>query len=153
MPGFLKWISICLLNLGLVMVQTSTTQNSKPKSSSTTKPGTHATANLPSEATVDAFLQQQFGYQPGLTWKIQSIKPSQIEGLAEVNVVLASDQGQQLSRFYVAPDGEHALVGDVIPFGPRPFDPVKKILEKGVTGPSRGPKDSSVMIVEFGDLQ
>ena len=153
MRGFLKWISICLVSVGLVMAQTSTTQNSKPKPSSTTKPGTHATANLPSEATVDAFLQQQFGYQPGLTWKIQSIKPSVIEGLAEVNVVLASEQGQGLQRFYVAPDGEHALVGDVIPFGARPFDPVKKILQKGVTGPSRGPKDSPVMIVEFGDLQ
>jgi protein-disulfide isomerase len=153
MRGFLKWISICLVGVGLGTAQTSTTQSSKPKPSSTTKPGTHATANLPSEATVDAFLQQQFGYQPGLTWKIQSIKPSQIEGLAEVNVVLASEQGQQLSRFYVAPDGEHALVGDIIPFGARPFDPVKKILDKGVTGPSRGPKDSPVLIVEFGDLQ
>jgi protein-disulfide isomerase len=152
MRGFLNCICIFAL-IAVASAQTSTTQNSKPKPAVTTKPGTHATANLPSEATVDAFLQQQFGYQPGLTWKIQSIKPSVIEGLADVNVVLASDQGQQLSRFYVAPDGEHALVGDVIPFGARPFDPVKKILEKGVTGPSRGPKDSPVMIVEFGDLQ
>jgi protein-disulfide isomerase len=53
----------------------------------------------------------------------------------------------------VAPDGKHALIGDIIPFGARPFDPVKKTLEKGVTGPARGPKDSPAMIVEFGDLQ
>lgn len=153
MRGLFNWICISLLSVSLAFAQTSTTQNTKPKPAPASKPGTHATANLPSEATVDAFLQQQFGYQQGLTWKIQSIKPSQIEGLAEVNVVLASEQGQQLTRFYVAPDGEHALVGDVIPFGARPFDPVKKILDKGVTGPSRGPKDSGVMIVEFGDLQ
>jgi protein-disulfide isomerase len=117
------------------------------------KLGTHATPGLPSEATVDSFLHQQFGYQADMTWKIASIKPSEIEGLAEVTVILASGQGQQSTRFFVSPDGLHALIGDVIPFGARPFDPAKKILDAGVTGPSRGPKDAAVTIVEFGDLQ
>jgi protein-disulfide isomerase len=109
--------------------------------------------NLPSEATVDAFLHQQFGYEKDLTWKITSIRPSTVVGLAEVSVVLASPQGQQLTRFFVAPDGRQALVGEIIPFGARPFDAANKLLEKGITGPERGSKDSPVMIVEFGDLQ
>src|SRR5271170_1248236 len=117
------------------------------------KPASSPGVNLPSEATVDAFMQQTFGYEPQLSWKIASIKPAPVPGLAEVNVVLASPQGQQISRFYVTADGEHAVVGDIIPFGAKPFDPVKKTLEKGITGPSRGPKDSPVTIVEFGDLQ
>jgi protein-disulfide isomerase len=129
--------------------QTQATKPAKPAE----KLGTHATPDLPSEATVESFLHEQFGYQSDLTWKIASIKPSTIEGLAEVNVVLANPQGQQLSRFYVAPDGQHALVGEIIPFGARPFDPAKKALEKGINGPSRGPKDAAVTIVEFGDLQ
>jgi len=117
------------------------------------KLGTHATPDLPSEATVDAFLHEQFGYQSDMTWKIASIKPSAIAGLAEVTVILANGQGQQSTKFYVGSDGEHALVGDIIPFGAKPFDPAKKALEAGVTGPSRGPKDAAVTIVEFGDLQ
>ena len=98
-------------------------------------------------------MQQTFGYEPQVSWKISSIKPAPAPGLAEVDIVMATPQGQQPSRFYVTADGEHAVVGEIIPFGARPFDPAKKKLEKGITGPSRGPKDAPVMIVEFGDLQ
>ena len=149
MRNFLT-IVLVLIAANLATGQTSTA--AKPARPAE-KLGTHTTPDLPSEATVDSFLHQQFGYQSDMSWKIASIKPSLIEGLAEVTVILAGQQGQQVSRFYVAADGQHALVGDIIPFGAKPFEPVKKILEKGVTGPSRGPKDAPVMIVEFGDLQ
>jgi protein-disulfide isomerase len=108
---------------------------------------------LPSEATVDAFMQQTFGYDSKVSWKIASIKPASAPGLAQVDVILASPQGQQGSRFFVTADGVHAVLGEIIPFGAKPFDPAMKTLEKGVTGPSRGPKNAPVTIVEFGDLQ
>lgn len=149
MPSFVKSIVMFVLAGSLAVAQNQPAPSSKPAA----KLGTHATADLPSEATVDSFLHQQFGYQPDLTWKISGIRPSVVEGLAEVTVVLASPQGQQLTRFFVAPDGQHALVGDIIPFGARPFDPAKQKLEKGISGPERGPKEAAVTIVEFGDLQ
>ena len=140
---FLALLSIC--TLGAAQSATS----AKSADSQAAAPN----VNLPSEATVDSFMQQTFGYDPQVSWKISSIKPAPVPGLAQVEVVLASPQGQQLSRFFVTADGEHAVIGEIIPFGAKPFDPVRKKLEKGLTGPSRGPKNAPVTIVEFGDLQ
>ena len=148
-------ILIALLAGNLAAGQTAAAKPAPAKAPARTgeKAAASGSEGLPTEAIVDAFMKQQFGYQADLSWKISSIRPSAIQGLAEVTVVLATQQGQQLTRFYVSPDGEHALVGDVIPFGARPFDPAQKLLEKGISGPERGPKDAPVTIVEFGDLQ
>ena len=110
-------------------------------------------ANLPSEETVNSFLQQTFGYDSTVTWKISAIKPSIAAGLAEVDVVLSNSQGQSATTLYVTPDGKHALTGDILPFGAKPYQPAKEALLKGVNGPSRGPDKAPVTIVEFSDLQ
>ncbi len=147
MRSYFNLILIPVITCSLAAAQTS--RAAKPAD----KVVSASSANLPSEATVDSFMQQTFGYESQVSWKISSIKPAPAPGLAEVDVVLATPQGQQFTRFYVTQDGEHAVVGDIIPFGAKPFDSVRKTLEKDVTGPSRGPKDAPVMIVEFGDLQ
>jgi protein-disulfide isomerase len=139
-----------LLACSLAAAQAPTA--AKPAEKPIDKPAPAAT-NLPSEATVDAFMQQTFGYDSKMSWKIASIKPASAPGLAQVDVILASPQGQQGSRFFVTADGKHAVLGEIIPFGAKPFDPTMKALEKGITGPTRGPKDAPVTIVEFGDLQ
>jgi len=150
MRCFLNSIFLFVLACGLLASQTTSSSSSKPAE----KPAApDAPANQPSEATVDSFLQQTFGYQPDLSWKISSIRPAGVAGLTEITAIMANGHGQQLLRFYSTPDGQHAIFGDIVPFGARPFDPVKKQLEKGITGPERGPKDSPVTIVEFGDLQ
>src|SRR5215470_7975056 len=110
-------------------------------------------ANLPSEETVNAFLQQTFGYDPTVKWKIVAIKPSIAEGLTEVNVTLSNSQGQSATTLYVTQDGKHALTGEIMPFGSKPYEPAKEALLKGINGPARGPEKSTVTIVEFSDLQ
>lgn len=109
--------------------------------------------NLPSEETVNAFLHQWFGYDSSLTWKIVSVKPSEIEGLSEINVTLSGPQGQQALKLYVTPDGKHAVNGEIMPFGAHPFAANQKELERGLSGPSRGPADAPVTVVDFSDLQ
>jgi protein-disulfide isomerase len=113
-----------------------------------------ATAStLPSEETVGEFMRQMFGYDSSVSWKVVEIRPSQAEGVAEVSVVISNPQGQQNTKLYVTADGQHALIGDIIPFGAHPFAAARKELEKGVNGFSRGPADAPVLLVEFSDLQ
>jgi len=114
---------------------------------------TTAASNLPTQETVNAFMHQMFGYDPSESWEVLAIKPSPIPGISEVNVALKNPQGQQNTKLYVGADGQHALIGDIIPFGADPFAAARKTLDKGVNGPSRGPADAPVTIVEFSDLQ
>jgi protein-disulfide isomerase len=149
-------LAVLALVSSLAAAQTAPSLNApvKPAAKPAEKsPGIDPATILPSEATVDSFLHATFGYDPQVTWKISAIMPAPVPGLAEVSVVLASPQGQQLSRFFVTADGAHALTGDIIPFGAKPFGLARTTLEKGINGPSRGPKDAPVTIVEFGDLQ
>jgi len=122
----------------LALFSSQTGAQTAPSLNAPAKPAVKSAANdsatvLPSEATVDSFLHATFGYDPQLTWKISSIVPAPVPGLAEVSVVLASPQGQQLSRFFVTADGMHALTGEIIPFGAQPFAPARKALEKVLT--------------------
>jgi len=68
-------------------------------------------------------------------------------------VLITGLQGAQNAKFYVTEDGKHAMAGDLMPFGAKPFAPAEEALKKGVNGPAKGPQDAKVMIVEFSDLQ
>lgn len=144
------FVIFCVLSF-LIGVPAQQKPSAKPKS--TAQLSTHATANLPSDDEVNGFLQETFGYDPQLTWKILSIKPSEAQGLAEVNVQISGPQGQGIQRFFVSEDGMHAVVGDIMPFGKHPFEQARLELEKKANGPSRGPANAPVMVVEFSDLQ
>ena len=139
---------VCLLMLSFSALSQSKSQS---KANSAAQPS--QTSTLPSEEDVNAFLHATFGYDPQLTWKIVSIKPSEAEGLAEVNVEMSGPQGQGTQKFFVSEDRKHAVVGEVIPFGKQPFEQSRLELQKKVTGPTRGPANAPVLLVEFSDLQ
>ncbi|MGA9530142.1 MAG: thioredoxin domain-containing protein [Terriglobales bacterium] len=130
-------------------------QTSKPHAASAEKPAAAGTAKtvLPSEDTVNSFLFQMFGYDAGLSWKVEQIRPSEIEGLAEVSVNVSGPQGTSPSTLLVSSDGKHMISGEILPFGAKPFEEAREKLEKGVNGPAKGPAKSPVLIVEFSDMQ
>ncbi|HZR56893.1 MAG TPA: thioredoxin domain-containing protein [Terriglobales bacterium] len=144
-------IVIVLLAVMAAAQQKPTSSAAKASSATTSKKSNDA--NLPSEETVNAFLQQMLGMNPSTTWKITDIKPSPAAGLAEVNVVISGPQGSQGNTFYVTEDGTHAITGQIMPFGAHPFDAARSKLEKEANGPSRGPANAPVTLVEFSDLQ
>jgi protein-disulfide isomerase len=145
-------LQITFLLLAGLLAMAQQKPAAKTKSASAAKPAVDS-SRLPTEAEVDAFMKATFGYDPQLTWKIVSIKPSAAAGLAEVNVEISGPQGQGGQKFFVSEDGKHAVVGEIIPFGAHPFEQNRRLLEKKATGPSRGPANAPVLIVEFSDLQ
>jgi protein-disulfide isomerase len=138
-------LTILLLS-GIVAAQTKPTLQTRPAAA-------EAATVLPTEDTVNSFLFQMFGYDATITWKIVEIRPSEIAGLAEVSILLTNPQGSNQSRLLVSSDGKHALTGDVLAFGSKPFEDARVKLEKGVNGPAKGPAKAAVTIVEFSDMQ
>ena len=150
----LKNVIVFLCLVAAAAAQSKPAPAAKPASKSGgSTPAAVSSNGLPSEETINAFMQQMVGYNPGVTWRIAEIRPTPVAGLTEVLVVITDPQGSNSNRFYVTADGKHAVTGDIIPFGTKPFEQDRVKLEKGVNGPAKGPAKASVTIVEFSDMQ
>jgi len=147
----MKFLLRMLLTAGVLMAGLS----SPAQTASTAKPSTSASpssASLPTEATMDAFLKKMFGWNSELSWKVVEIKASEAPGISQATVVFSTPKGQQPTRIYVTPDQKYAFTGELVPFGADPFAAMRQEL-KAVNGPTHGPADAAITIVEFGDLE
>ena len=109
-------------------------------------------AKLPNEATVLAFYNRMFGFQPNLNFKVADIRWSEVPGIAEVTAIANTPEGQQVAKLFVTPDGKHAISGELIPFGSDPYADNREKLKQAF-GPTRGLASPAVTIVEFADLE
>jgi protein-disulfide isomerase len=145
----LQTLLVVLIFISSVFAQT----RSSPPAKVQAAPALTSREGLPSEETVNSFLFQMLGYDPAITWKVNEIRPSEISGLAEVTFVITNSQGANQNRLLVSADGKHAIQGEILPFGARPFEDAQAKLDQGVNGPARGPAKAPVTIVEFSDMQ
>jgi len=104
---------------------------------------------LPSHAQIDAAMQRNFGYDPAVTWNILDVRQSPIPGLAEV---ILSINRQQTIHLYMSTEAQFAVVGNLLPFGPNPYEANREKL-KAADGPSRGAQKPVIDVVEFSDLE
>jgi protein-disulfide isomerase len=116
------------------------------------------TASAPSMDTVNAFLKASWGYDPNRVWQVQAIQTTPVQGLSKVTILVEEKGSQQQQPsalvFLTLPDGKHLVANDeVLPFGPRPFDANNSILQREAKGPSRGPANSPLLLVEFADFE
>ncbi len=112
----------------------------------------HQAGNKPSDAQINTFLKQIYGYDEGrMSWKVLEITPSGAPDMSYVKVLLTTPDGQHALGFYVSPDGKHAIAGEMLDF-PDPWGVTRDKLARGINGPERG-NPGPVTIVEFGDLQ
>jgi protein-disulfide isomerase len=116
------------------------------------------TASTPTRETVDQFLKQSWGYDSNRLWQIQAIQTTQVPGLSRVTVLVEEKGGQQAQPsalvFLTLPDGKHLISNDeVTAFGPHPFEEYRQLLRQDAKGPSRGPANASLWLVEFADFE
>jgi protein-disulfide isomerase len=144
--------AVLTITLALVSLSSAAQQSAAAPAKTTAGASAVSATPLPSEATFKAFLQRTFGWNSSLTWKVVDIKPSEAAGISEGIVVFSTPQGQQALQIYVTADQKHAFTGELMPFGADPFAEARLAL-KDANGPSHGPKDATLTIVEFGDLE
>jgi len=156
LAGLLFWGALSA-QIAFAQPSAQPTLSERPSAKSGSKPApspAEPATVLPSEDTVNSFLFQTFGYDATITWKVEDIRPSEIPGLAEVNILITTPQGATPNRLFVSSDGKHAITGEVLPFGAKPYEDAREKLTKGpLNGPAKGPSNAPVTIIDFSDMQ
>ena len=105
------------------------------------------------KAALESYLRYVNIYRGQVTFKIDDPKPSKdLPGFSEVGVHLTFDGGGRDEVYYISPDGQNIIEGDVYNIQKSPFESNLKKLTTGGQ-PAFGPANAPVTIVEFADLE
>lgn len=153
MRTLLKCSAVLLLSLPLLA------QTVKPAASPVANPAAQSTATpalppgAPSVELAEAYFKRAFGYDPNLQIHVANIALSADPELYEIVTIFSTSEGQQIIRWYVTKDLKFTIAGDLRPFGADPYARDRRELAKSAFGPTKGPADSKLLIVEFADLE
>ena len=114
------------------------------------------TAAIPTVETMNQFLHALWGVDENRTWSVAAIQPTVAPGVIRVQVYVAEkNQPGKMGQtvLYITPDGKHAIAGDVVNFGAKPFEETRLLLQQQADGPARGAASKDLELVEFSDLQ
>jgi protein-disulfide isomerase len=105
------------------------------------------------KAALEAYLRHVELFRGQVTYHIDDPKPSKyLSGFLDVNVHITYDGGGKDELYYVSPDGQTIVEGDVYNINRNPFQAnVDKL--NTAAAPSFGPANAPITIVEFGDLE
>jgi protein-disulfide isomerase len=152
MRNLLKFSALFLLLSLPLLAQTT----AKPAAAPAAKADSQASAlppGAPSVELTEAYFKRVFGYDPNLQVHVASILASPMPDLFEIVTVFVTPEGQQVLRWYVSKDLQHAIVGELRPFGADPYEKERKELAKSAFGPTKGPVNAKLLFVEFADLE
>ncbi len=148
MRNLLKCSAVLLFSLSL-FAQTA----AKPASRPAAQAAPAAVAGGPTVEVAEAYFKRMFGYDSNIQVKVPSITASAIPDLFDVVAVFLTPEGQQIAHFYVSRDMKHAIAGELLSFGADPFLQDRQELARSAFGPSRGPANAKLLLVEFADLE
>ncbi len=154
MRRFLKCSAVLLLSVSLF----AQSAEKKPAVKAAATPAADAAKAIlpegaPTAAIAEAYFKRMFGYDPNLQVKVLGIGVSVIPEMYEISTVFITPEGQQAGHWFISKDLKHAIAGDILPFGSDPFAHERAELAKSAFGPSIGPADGKLLIVEFADLE
>jgi protein-disulfide isomerase len=112
-------------------------------------PQKEASAKMPTKDEVEAAMKRTLGYDPSLTWIVYDIRPAVIPGVADI---LVSINKQNPQHIYMSTESQNAIVGEMLPFGPDPFVPIRAKLQ-AADGPAQGAQTPAILMIEFSDLE
>ena len=149
----LSCLALTLETAEFLHAQSAKTPASRPVSGRAEAAGSgDAAAPSVTMDEVNSFMQHTFGWNPDLKWQVMNIGPAEAPGITEVDITVTTGQGQQPLVLFITPDGRFAINGEMVPFGADPYAATRQVLSRAA-GPSKGPADAPLTIVEFSDLQ
>jgi protein-disulfide isomerase len=115
------------------------------------------TVASPTLETVNAFLNQVWGYDTNRLWRVMAISQTIAPNVSKVIVYVTTklpDAKPQVAIFYITPDGNYIIEGkSPVYFSATPYAATRDLLKARATGAARGAASKDLMLVEFADLQ